>query len=171
MLCVSLISVGCGGRASPPPLSTSSPTPPSGPPVDFAFETLEGKSIDSAATRGRAMAVLFVATYDLASQVMAQRLEAVLRVPSPRANGLLVVLEAPQYAQLAAAFRDSLGLTLPVAMADADTIAGRSFFGPVPRIPTLIVLDREGRELWRRPGVATHGDIEKSLATATGQAN
>ena len=117
------------------------------------------------------MAVLFVTTYDLASQVLAQRLEDVLGAHVPRANGLLVVLEASQYAQLAAAFRDSLGLTLPVAMADADTIEGKSSFGPVPRIPTLVVLDGEGREVWRHAGVVSHGDIEKSLATTTVHAN
>jgi hypothetical protein len=83
----------------------------------------------------------------------------------------VVVLESPDYAELAGAFRDSLGLTLPIAMADPPTLHGVGAFGPIPRVPTLVVLDRAGREVWRRPGVVTHGDIEKALATASDLGN
>jgi hypothetical protein len=162
------LGVACGGSQPSPATVRSEPT---GQEISFAFETLEGKPIDSASTRARVTAVLFVATYDLASQVEAQRLQDVLRVHTPRANGLLVVLEAPKYAGLAAAFRDSLGLTLPTAMADPPTLDGIGPFGPIPRIPTLVILDRAGRETWRRAGVVTHRDIEKALATASDHGN
>ncbi len=161
-------AVSCGASAPPPP---TVPAVSRGPVIDFAFETLAGTLVDSAATRGRATAVLFVASYDLASQVQAQRLQEVLRVQTPRANGLVVVLETPEYAQLAATFRDSLGLSLPTAMADEATRDGTGPFGPISRIPTLVVLDRDGHETWRRAGVVPHRDLEKALATASGQGN
>ncbi len=167
-LVIVCLGVGCGS-SRPAPAAVA--PEPGGPSISFSFETLDGKLVDSASTRGRATAVLFVTTYDLASQVEAQRLEDVIRVHTPRANGVLVVLEAQNYTELAAAFRDSLGLTLPTAMADPSTLDGTGPFGPIPRIPTLVVLDREGHETWRRPGVVTHGDIEKALATASDHGN
>lgn len=166
--------LGLAGCARPAPASAPGPAgqgEPRGPARSFSFVTLEGEAVDSATTRGRATAVLFVTTYDLASQVVAARLSTVLRVHTPRANGLLVVLESAAYSGLAAAFRDSLELRLPVAMADADTLAGVGPFGAVRRVPTLVVLDREGREVARQPGVVTHAEIEKALATASERGN
>jgi hypothetical protein len=136
-------------------------------PVEFSFRTLDNAVLDSFHTRGRATALLFVTTFDWASQVEARRLAAVVTRHRPRANAGAVVLESDQYKPLAEVFRSSLSLTYPVAMADEATRLGEGPFGPVSLVPMLVVLDRTGREVWRKSGLAEAGEIEKALAEAS----
>lgn len=150
----------CGGSPAAP---ATAPEPVRAP-AEFDWGTTEGGELSSATTRGRATALLFVTTYDLASQLVAQRLESVLHAHVPRANGGAVVLEAPRYAELAEAFRSTLGLSYPVAMADSLTLSGGGPFGPIEQVPLLIVLDRSGREVWRKAGVPDAREIESALA-------
>ncbi len=154
----------CGGNAEP----AQAPEPVAvGEQRQFAYGTTEGGELSSATTRGRATAILFVTTYDLASQLLAERLEQALRTHTPRANAGAVVLEPPKYAVMADAFRTTLGLSFPVAMADDETLAGGGPFGHVNRVPYLIVLDRDGREVWRKPGMLEPREIEEALALAS----
>ena len=138
----------------------------SGEPIYFSFGTTEGAEFSSESTRGRATVVLFVTTFDLASQAEARNLNDVFRTYRPRINAGVVVLEAPKYATFAEVFRTSLGLKYPVAIADAGTIAGGGPFGAVDRVPTLIVLDRDGREVTRLVGLQKASEIEAALGGA-----
>jgi len=157
---------GSGCRPTAEPV-TPEREDPSGAPVEFAFGSPDGGELTSATTRGRATAILFVTTYDLASQLVAQRLESVIHRHVPRANAGAVVLEAPKYATFAAAYRSTLGLSYPVAMADSSTLTGGGPFGSIGQVPTLVVLDRSGREVWRRSGVPDTREIERALALAS----
>jgi hypothetical protein len=148
---------------TPAPI-TADAEDPSAAPIDFAYGTTDGRELSSATTRGRATAILFVTTYDVASQLVAQRLEAVIHAQVPRVNAGAVVLEAPKYAELAAAYRATLTLTYPVAMADSLTMTGGGPFGTIGQVPTLVVLDRSGREVWRAAGVPDTREIERALA-------
>ncbi|MBI3206556.1 MAG: TlpA family protein disulfide reductase [Myxococcales bacterium] len=159
-LFVGLLLFAC----QPTPSPLVSPDPAAGAVVEFAYGTTDGGELSSATTRGRATAILFVTTYDVVSQLVAQRLESVLRTHVPRANGGAVVLEAPKYVDLAVAYRSTLSLSYPVAMADANTLSGGGPFGVVGQVPTLVVLDRSGREVWRKTGVAETREIERALA-------
>ncbi len=162
-----LVTLGCGasGEPSRAPASTG---PRSGArPTSFAFVSTQGDTFSSRTTEGRATAVLFVTTYDLASQVEAKRLEEVVYYQRPPANAGAVVLESEEYAVLVDAFRTSLGLSYPVCLADEATRSGEGPFGKVDKIPTLVVLDRSGVEIWRREGLASRGEIQKALARAS----
>jgi hypothetical protein len=139
--------------------------------VSFAFGTTDGGEFSSRGTRGRATLVLFVTTYDLPSQLQARRLDEIVRRFRPRANAGAVMLEAPKYAVFADAFRSTLSLSYPVAIADDDTRERRGPFGRVDRVPTLVVLDRDGREVWRRAGVVSAKEIEAALAKASGRSS
>ena len=134
--------------------------------IAFVYGTTQGDELSSASTRGRATAIVFVTTYDLASQIQAKHLNQILKTHTPRMNAGAVVLETAEYALLADAFRSSLGLAYPVAMADATTLDGHGPFGSVSRIPTTVVLDRAGREVWRKAGITEPREIEQALATA-----
>ena len=155
-----VLLVSC--RPTPAPLGPSAEA--AAAPIEFAFGTTDGSELSSSTTRGRATAILFVTTYDVVSQLVAQRLESVLRTHVPRANGGAVVLEAPKYAELATAYRTTLSLSYPVAMADPNTLSGGGPFGVVAQVPTLVVLDRSGREVLRKTGVAETREIEQALA-------
>lgn len=138
---------------------------------DFLYGTTEGGELSSATTLGRVTALLFVTTYDLASQVEARRLDVIVRRHRPRANAGVVVLETPKYAVFADTFRTSLGLSYPVALADQDTLGGGGPFGRIGMVPTLIVLDRDGRERFRKEGLASSREIDDALASAGGKSS
>lgn len=158
--------LACGASQEALPRSAERPVS-AGKPVHFAYRTTEGETFGARSTRGRATAVLFVTTYDLASQVQARRLEQVVHRQTPRINAGVVVLESEEYAVLADAFRTSLGLSYPVCLADQATREKEGPFGDLSRIPTLVVLDRDGVEVWRKEGLASTSEMKQALTTAS----
>jgi hypothetical protein len=111
-------------------------------------------------------ALLFVTTFDLPSQVMARRLDEVVRRHRPRVNAGAIVLEAPDHAMLADVFRSTLGLGYPVALATTPGVQHDGPFGTIDRVPTLVVLDRYGRETLRRFGNLTEQELEEAFRSA-----
>ncbi|MCC6213615.1 MAG: TlpA family protein disulfide reductase [Polyangiaceae bacterium] len=164
---LALGSGGCGGRpaSAPGPAASTSDAPR----VEFSFPTPDGGAFTSAAARGRATAVVFVTTYDAASQVLAQRIADLARRMRPRINACAVVLEAPRYAPLVQVFGETLRLGYPVALADEATRRGDGPFGRVDRVPVVVVLDRAGRERWRHAGLVSTRRLERALANAAEQ--
>jgi len=160
------LAFACGGADGASARSAERPVP-AGKPVHFAYRTTEGETFGARTTRGRATAVLFVTTYDLASQVEARRLEQLVHRQRPRINAGAVVLETEQYEVLADAFRTSLGLSYPVCLADQATREKEGPFGNLSRVPTLVVLDRDGVEVWRKEGLASTSEMKQALTTAS----
>lgn len=134
-------------------------------PVDFQYGLPGGGVLDSASTRGRVTALLFVTTFDLPSQVMARRLDEALRAHRPRFNAGAVALEAPNAAPLVEVFRSTLGLGYPVALTSGGPMDSGPF-GTIDRVPTLVVLDRRGREVHRVAGVIEADALEAMLIDA-----
>ena len=134
--------------------------------LQFAFGTTEGEELSSANTRGRVTVLVFVTTFDLASQVVAKRLNQVARAHHPRINAGAVVLEPPNHAPLAEAFRSALELSYPVALADLPALEQSSGLGEVRSVPTVLVLNGEGREIVRKLGVCTVLQLESWIARA-----
>ena len=97
---------------------------------------------------------------------MAKRLDAVVREHKPRANAGAVALEAPNDAPLVDVFKSSLGLSYPVALANTTGFDEPSPFGRIDQVPTLVVLDRRGREVARAQGVVTEREIDTALTRA-----
>jgi hypothetical protein len=150
--------------AAPPP--AAAPTRASGKPIEFAYGTPSGETLTSSNTRGRVTALLFVATFDLPSQVMAKRLDEVVRRHVPRVNAGAVALEAPNDAPLVDVFKTSLGLSYPVALTNSTGFDQPTPFGKLDQVPTLVVLDRHGREVARAQGVVSERDLDDALTRA-----
>jgi hypothetical protein len=125
--------------------------------------TIEGKHLSTAATAGRVTVVVIITTYDLGSQVVIRELATVARTRVPRINAGAVVLEPPKNAPLVEAYAHSLDVPFPVALADQATLQARGPFGAVNVVPTTIVLDARGNEVWRREGAMEHGEINDVL--------
>jgi hypothetical protein len=166
VLVMALISCAAPPRDASGPV-TGSEAEPRQRPLFFSFTTTEGKSLDHSTTRGRATALLFLTTFDPASQVQAKALEQAFRSHRPRVNAGAVVLEAQSYGVLADVFRESLKLTYPVALADAATLSGDGPFGKIDRVPTTVVLDRAGRVVWQKAGLATIEELSDALSTGS----
>jgi hypothetical protein len=136
-------------------------------PIQFDFPAVgDDVIVNSETMRGRVTALLFITTFDLASQLLARRLGEVLISFAPRANAAAVVIEPPRYADLLPAYREAMSLPYPVVIADFATQQGGGPFGSVTFVPTLIVLDREGREVWRHEGPLERRELEAALRQA-----
>jgi hypothetical protein len=149
------------GSAAPPPTLSVAPAPePGAPPVAFAWTDLAGKPLTADSVRGRTTVLAFVATYDVASQAQARFLTALSRHHVPRLNVALVVLEQEANRPMIEAFVDTLGIDYPVALADAATLAGKGPFEGLHHVPSVVVLDKGGRERARRLGLAKEEELE-----------
>lgn len=165
-----LLVAALAGGCAPAPSTREAPQPLRGPRVEFSFLDVDGHVVDSESTHGRATALLFVTTFDAASQLAASQLDRVLLHVTPRANGVAIVIEPPLYQPMAEVFRTSLGLKYPVAVADDATREGRSAFGKIERVPSIVILDREGRIAAGQAGRAEPREIEAALVAASGSA-
>jgi hypothetical protein len=125
--------------------------------------TIDGQHLSTAGTAGRITVVAFITTYDLGSQVVMRELEGVARTRAPRINAGAVVLEPPKNAPLVEAYAHSLEVSFPIALADQATLESRGPFGPINVVPTTIVMDADGNEVWRREGAMTHSEINAAL--------
>ncbi len=133
----------------------------------FAYRSLDGAEVSSATTRGRLTVVVFVTTFDLASQVQVRALERVFSAPVRPFHALAVALEPAAHRVLVEAFRSSMKLTYPVAHEVVEGADRGGPFGDIERVPTLVVLDARGVERWRKDGLASPREIEESLAAAS----
>jgi hypothetical protein len=149
---------------TPPEAATELET--SGQVQRYVFGTTDGQELSAESMHGRLTALLFVTTFDLASQVAAKRLNQVLHTHRPRFNAGAVVVEAAKYAPLADVFRSTLELSYPVAIADLATMEQNSTLGEVRSVPTLILLDAEGRELLRKTGSFSVEELTSWLVRA-----
>jgi hypothetical protein len=122
--------------------------------------------VNSETMRGRVTVLIFITTFDLASQLMVRRLGEVIASFTPRANAAAVVVEPPRYAELLPAYRQAMSLPFPVVMADFATQQGGGPFGSILHVPILVVLDRDGREVWRHEGTVDRDEIESALRGA-----
>ena len=163
---IGIVFVGWGLACATP--SATAPEAPraQAEPIEFAFGTTQGALFDSSSTRGRSTLILFVTTFDLASQAQARYLNEVVREHRPRANAGAVVLEPPKHRILAEAFRTSLGLVYPVALANPSTLAGTGPFGDIGGVPALVVLDKRGRPVFRSRGAVSKDQMQDALRAA-----
>ncbi|HSU42205.1 MAG TPA: hypothetical protein VLJ38_21640 [Polyangiaceae bacterium] len=157
-----LLFVACAGEPRAPEAALA----PRGRAVEFAFGTPSGELLSSQNTRGRVTALLFVATFDLTSQLMARRLDEVVRRHKPRVNAGAVALEAPNDAPLVEVFKSSLELSYPVALANSVGFDHPTPFGKLDQVPTLVILDSRGHEVARAQGVVSERDLDAALSAA-----
>jgi hypothetical protein len=159
-----LLLGACGGAA------TNAPAEPAplerGRAVSYAWGTTDGGVVSAETLQGRATVLLFVTTFDLASQAQAKHLEDLYRTHKPRINAVAVVMEPPKYAPLASSFAEVLGLSYPVALADDATRNGQGPFGAVSSVPSWVVLDREGRPVLARAGVLAPQELAQGVRAA-----
>ena len=158
----SALGLACAAeRPAPQPLFAELPR---GLPLHFRFELADGKGVLAPEPwRGRPTVVVFLTTYDLASQAQARFLSGIARRHGPTLHAAAVMLEPADNRPLVVAFRDALRLDYPVAMGDATVIAGEGPFGDVHAVPSTVVLDSEGRLVWRRVGLSKEDEIENVL--------
>jgi hypothetical protein len=149
---------------SKPPSPAAAALPaPSGPTLSFRFDAVDGRPVSTASLANRVSVIGFLTTYDVPSQVVARFLATLERRHSPRINVAVLMLEAPDNRPLVEAFAASLRLDYPIALADAATIAGDGPFAGLHHVPSVVVLDRRGREAWRHVGFVDASTLEAAV--------
>lgn len=159
-----MLAGACGGPQNSP--MTEAAVPDRGEAVTFAWGTTDGSVVSSQSLRGRVTVLLFVTTFDLASQAQAKHLEDVYRTHKPRINAVAVVMEPPKYAPLAHSFAEVLGLSYPVALVDEATRAGQGPFGAIRSVPSWVVLDRSSRLSFAHAGVLGVDQLTERIRAA-----
>lgn len=158
MLCV---LVACG--AEPVPEVESPTSVDRGPPISFSYPTIDGKTFSSAETRGRYTVIAFSATYEPKGDEQALYVSRVFTRHVPRINAGIIMLESAEHGILIETWRNTFEPPYPVAIADPLTIAGKGPFRELNIIPSVIILDPQGREAWRHIGRAPNAEIEAAL--------
>ena len=157
---------GCGGSAGatevpPPGVSTAVASPA----LDFAFDSLDDRSVSGQATRGKPTIIAFVTTGSLPAQAQVDFLVAMAKRDPEHANYALVALDPRDNRELVELYRKSLHVPFPVAMADDDVRSGAGPFGDVTTVPVTVVLDRAGRVVARVAGrVAKSEELRSAIA-------
>ncbi|MGA7124272.1 MAG: TlpA disulfide reductase family protein [Polyangiaceae bacterium] len=127
-------------------------------PVDFAFESLDERPITAEATRGKPTVLTFVTTASLAAQAQVDFLVAMAKNDGDRVHYGVVAVDDRDSREMVELYKKSLSIPFPVALADAQTLAGAGAFGDVRAVPVTVVLDRRGRIVWRVDGRLARSD-------------
>ncbi len=154
--------VGCGGArgtasADPPGVSVSARAAPRSP-VDFSYDAVGEAPVTAEGTRGLPTVISFITTSSLPSQAQADFLVAMSKHDGDRVHYIVVVLEPQENRELVDLYKKALSIPFPVAIADADTLAGAGAFGDVSAVPVTVLLDRAGRIVSRTEGRVVKSD-------------
>jgi hypothetical protein len=156
---IALAAVACGGkptRVGETPLAGVAPT--------WKFDSLDERPVSSDAFKGKPSVIAFISTGDpYASQAEVNFLVAMAKNDGERVNYALVALQDGTTRELVEIYRDTLKVTFPVALGDSATTAGGGPFGDVGIVPTVVVLDAEGRIALKKSGVVKPEEIRAEL--------
>lgn len=151
----------CRGKPSNEPVGISQSH---GEPIKFAYDSLDQRAVSSEAARGKPAVLGFITTYDMLSQAQADFLSVMAKTDGDKISYYLIALDERSNRELVEAFASTLALSCPVALGDPDTVAGRTSFGTMT-VPTVVVLDAEGRIAWRKNGLAKSDELRQVLAS------
>lgn len=163
---IATLTLACAGA----PTTETKPTPTApdvvvqgAPPIAFAWTDLRGQPVTSETMRGRVTVICFIATYDVTSQAQVRFLQRLHKEHAPRLNVALIVLEQPENRPMIEAYADALELPFPVAIADPATIRGEGPFQGLHHVPSVSILDRDGRERFRHIGLIGWTPLEEAV--------
>jgi hypothetical protein len=164
-IAVGVVFLGLAACTRPPGVKGNSPSAV-GEVVSYSFGTLDGELLTSQKFQGRVTVLLFGTSYDLATQAVSKRLNQLWHEHTPRINVALVLVEPPENADMARAYKDLMGLDYPVALADSDPSHVGGPFGPIRVIPSWVFLTRSGRVATSAVGDVSLRDLDRLVEAA-----
>lgn len=146
-----------------PPVGVSAKT---GAPIEklgketvYGFDSLDDRPVSSEANRGKPVVIAFVTTGDLNSQAQVSYLVHMAKNDGDKVSYAMVALHPRKEAVLVEAYKTTLGVEFPVALADSSATNAAGPFGEIPAVPTTVVLDRQGRIAWKHTGLAKNDEL------------
>ena len=163
VLCLLLFACGPKKDEGPPVgMSTKdgNAVPLSDKPTTYAFDPLDDeRPVNSEAHRGKPVVMAFVTTGDLQSQAQVGFLNAMAKNDADKVNYALVAIHPRKEIILVDTYRKATGVEFPVALADGAAMSAAGPFGEIPAVPTVVVLDRFGKLVWKHTGLAKADEI------------
>lgn len=162
---VAAMLAGCGPKQPEGPpvgLSTKEGTAtlPSDKPVTYAFDPLDDdRPVSSKVHRGKPVVLAFITTGDIVCQAQVGFLEAMAKNDGDRVAYAAIALHPRREIVLVETYRKSIGLDFPLALGDASATSAAGPFGEIPAVPTVVVLDRFGKLVWKHTGLAKADEI------------
>ncbi len=157
----------CGPKASDgPPVGVSDKpgaTVPLGKPIAYVFDSIDERPVSSDAMRGKPTVLAFVTTGDLTGQAQVDYLVAMAKNDKDRVNYALIALHPRREIVLVDTYVRTLKVEFPVALGDASTIGAAGPFGEIPAVPTIVILDREGKIAWKHTGLAKSEELRAHM--------
>jgi hypothetical protein len=132
-------------------------------PIEFKLDSLDDREVSTGTITGRPTVIAFVTTWDLSSQAQIDYLVPMAKRDGSDVNYVMVALQERQDRELVEVFVHGLGVTFLGAMADQELMAGGGPFGSLKAVPTLVILDRSARMVWRHVGIARPEEIRDGL--------
>jgi len=157
---------GCGGRPTERGAVGISEKPGASfpdAPVAYVFDPLDERPVSSAAHRGKPTILAFVTTGGWDGQAQVDYLVAMAKNDGTKVNYALIALHPRKEIVLVAAYVSALKVEFPVALADPSLMASSGPFGDIAAVPTVVVLDRDGRIVWKHTGLAKAAELRSHM--------
>ncbi|MBX3188371.1 MAG: TlpA family protein disulfide reductase [Labilithrix sp.] len=132
-------------------------------PVSYVFDALDDRPVSSAAMRGKPTVIAFIATGDIIGQAQVDFLVAMEKNDGTKVNYALVALHPRKEIVLVEAYLSTLKVEFPVALGDPSVMAPSGPFGEIPAVPTVVILDRESKIVWKHTGLAKADELRGHL--------
>jgi hypothetical protein len=165
-LALALLIAACGGGRSaitPVGVSDKPGTGLSDRPVSYVFDPLDERPVSSAAYRGKPTVLAFVTTGDIVGQAQVDYLVAMAKNDVGKVNYALVAIHPRKEIVLVEAYVAALRIEFPVALGDTAAMAAKGPFGEIAAVPTVVVLDRQSRVVWKHTGLAKADELRGHL--------
>lgn len=128
--------------------------------VSFAFDSLDGRPVSTAAMLGKPSVVTFLATWDLVCQAQVGYLTAMATHDADTTNYAMVALQPRSDRELVEAYARALKVEFPVAL--GDQVVDSQALG-ITEVPTTLVLDRNARVVFRKAGLVKSDELRAAL--------
>ena len=161
MLLAVFASAACGPKAPEPLVGVSDKPGGAFPdrPVSYAFDSLDERPVSSAAERGKPTVLAFITTGDIVGQAQVDYLVAMAKNDGAKVNYALVALHPRKEIVLVEAYISALKVEFPVALGDPSVMTPQGPFGEIAAVPTVVVLDRDGKIVWKHTGLAKADEL------------
>ena len=147
-------SAGCGGPMVLRPLST---------PIALTLPALDGGDVDVASLRGHVVVLHVFTTWSVAAQLDVEQLVAIDAAPDVEVVGIALDADGRP---LVSPWRAAAEVHYLIALADDGVRRGQTALGPLPEVPTTIVLDNEGRIRVKLERQLRPGELARLVAAA-----
>jgi hypothetical protein len=163
--------LGCGGakKEADAPIGVSVVSSPASMPVSYNFSSIDDRPVSSDAARGKVAVFALVTTWDLASQAQVDFLLAMAKNDGDKVFYGLIALEEKSNRELVEAYVRMLKVPFPAAMASPSAMRHGGPFGEIREVPTLVLIDAQGRVAWTKTGLVKADEIRAAMRALPGK--